>query len=535
MTKTKFLMPLLVLLILGMATTAFAQTSCNVASTPVSRATSTGHTEQAGDLIFNCSAVGAAGTSAATLTISYGGVIITNDAVYPAGRPIAITSVTPGSFTGGAPTVSNATISNATGQIVINVPAQPAGSPAGSFSLTGVLVSLNGTGLTNLNANVSASPGNGVLITAGQNVATVITLILPGINTTTAPPALLAGTQAALYPSTSAATPVTSVPGRSTFTIVITENYIDMLREVAQFAGALNDTNLNVTFSGLATGSSITGCSATMNNASTGVATAVVSLSSATVTVAAPTLTVTIDAGSLADQSQIEQVRITCTGFSINLATTPQPLSTPITATVTLAPTGNALSGAGAVLTSGTTGQIPRYQSTPISIGTVLAFTPNTTTFIIPFALGDPSTTAAAGTFDTGIAIANTTGETIGGTGIFATGGAQAQAGTITFHFFPNSGTAADRFSVTTASVASGASYVANVSEILRAAGRTAAFSGYIIGVANFTNGHGMAFLYGGTAAGRITSATDVMTISSPVNSARSAFAAPIGLEITSK
>jgi hypothetical protein len=194
---------------------------------------------------------------------------------------------------------------------------------------------------------------------------------------------------------------------------------------------------------------------------------------------------------------------------------------------------GNALSGAGAVLTGATTGQIPRYQSTPIAIGTVLAFTPNTTTFIIPFAIGDPSTTAPAGAFDTGIAIANTTGETIGGTGIFATGGAQAQAGTITFHFFPSSGTAADRFSVTTASVASGASYVANVSEILRGAGRTASFIGYIIGVANFTNGHGMAFLYGGTAAGRITSATDVLVISSPVNSARSAFGPPIGVEQT--
>jgi len=541
MTKTKFLMPLLVLLVLGMATSAFAQTSCNVASTPVSRATATGHTEQAGDLIFNCSAVGATPTTAATITVSYGGVIITNDATYPVARPIAITSVTPGSFTGGPPVVTNATISNTTGQIVINVPAQPAGSPAGSFSLTGVLVSLNGTGLLTLNANVSVSPGNGVLITAGQNVATVITSIQAGINTTTAPPALLAGTQAALYPSTSAVTPVVPVPGRGAFTIVITENYIDMYREQAQYAGASNDTKLLVTFSGLAAGTSITGCTATMNNAATGVATAAVTLSAATVTVAAPSLAVSITAGApIVDQSQIEQVRITCTGFAITLATTPQPLTTAITATVTLAPTGTALSATNTVQTTTNvtetgSGQIPRYQSAPINIGTVLAFTPNTTTFIIPFALGDPSTTAPAGTFDTGVAIANTTGETIGGTGIFATGGAQAQAGTITFNFFPGDGVAANRFSVTTASIASGQSYVANVSEILRAGGRTAAFSGYIIAVANFTNGHGMAFLYGGLAAARITSATDVLTISSPVNAARSAFGVPIGLEISSK
>jgi hypothetical protein len=285
-----------------------------------------------------------------------------------------------------------------------------------------------------------------------------------------------------------------------------------------------------------------------MVNASTGVATAgalsvlnsTTGLATTTVSAASPSIVVSIPAGSFPDLTQIEQVRLTCTGFSLSLATTPQPLSTPITATVTLAPTGTALSATNTVQTTTNaaatgSGQVPRYQNSPISIGTVLSFTPNTTTFIIPFALGDPSATAPAGTFDTGVAIANTTGEAIGGTGIFPTGGAQAQSGTITFHFFPSSGVAADRFSVTTASVASGASYVANVSEILRAGGRTAAFSGYIIAVANFTNGHGMAFLYGGTAASRITSATDVLTISSPVNSARSAFAAPVGLEITSR
>jgi hypothetical protein len=322
----------------------------------------------------------------------------------------------------------------------------------------------------------------------------------------------------------------------------VTENYIDMLREVAQFAGALNDTNLAFTFSGLPTGSSISGCSATMNLASTGAATATVSVSGGGVITPStsggapgPTMTVTIDAGQLANQSQIEQVRLTCTTFNINLATTPQPLTTPITATVTLAPTGNALSSTNAVLTGGTTGQVPRYQSTPISIGTVLAFTPNTTTFIIPFALGNPSLTSPAGTFDTGIVVANTTGETVGGTGIFPTGGAQAQGGTITFNFFPNTGTAADRFSITTSSIASGASFISNVSEMLRGAGRSAAFSGYIIAVANFTNAHGMAFVYGGSAADRITSATDVMTISPPVISGRSIFAGLTGVEPTSK
>jgi hypothetical protein len=444
--------------------------------------------------------------------------------------------------------VTDTTISNSTGQIVITVPGQAAAAN-GSFSLTGVLVSLDGTNFTSLSATVSVSPGNNVLIVAGQNVATVITSIQQGINTTTAPPALLTGTQSALYFATSTVVAVPNVTGRGSFTIVVTENYIDMFREVAQFAGAINDTNLNFTFSGLPTGSSLTGCGATMNLASDGTATATLTPAPNTATVTpstsggapGPTLTVRITAGQLANQSQIEQVRVTCTGFSINLATTPQPLTTPITATVTLAPTGiplNATTGAVLTTTNGGetgSGQVPRYQSSPINIGTVLSFTPNTTTFIIPFALGNPSLTAPAGTFDTGVVVANTTGETVGGTGIFSSGGAQAQAGTITFNFFPNSGTAADRFSITTASIASGASFISNVSEMLRGAGRTASFSGYIIAVANFTNAHGMAFVYGGSAADRITSATDVMTISPPIVSSRSGLAGLTNVEVTSK
>jgi hypothetical protein len=551
MTKTKLLMPLAVILAMGMATSAFAQMSCNVASTPVSRATATGHTEQAGDLIFNCSAVGAAPTLPATMTLSYGGVIITNTAAFPAGRPIDVTSVTPGSFTGGPPDIpnDNSTVSNATGQVVVNIPGQPAGSPAGSFSVTGVLVSLNGTNLNSLDVSVSVSQGTGVLITAGQNNATVITSIQQGINTTTAPPAILAGTQAALYFGTPpAATPTTLAPvvGRAAFTIVVQENYIDMLREGAQYAGSTpagQDTNLAFTFTGIATGTTIGPCTALLHNTNTLVQTALTvsggGLLTSTTTGGAPgpTMTVSIPGGVLTDLSQIEQVRLTCAGITINATTTPQPLSTPITATVTLATTGSALSSATppAPIVTGAGAVVPRYQSTPISIGTVLAFTPNTTTMIIPFALGDPSTTAPAGTFDTGVAIANTTGETVGGTGVFATGGAVAQAGTVTFHFFPSSGIAADRFSVTTASVASGASYVANVSEILRAGGRTASFSGYIIAVANFTNAHGMAFLYGGSAASRITSATDVLTIQPPAVSGRGTFGLTPGVEATWK
>src|SRR6476620_767083 len=82
MLKIKNILPVfVVLLFLGLSSTAFAQLSCNVASTPVSRDTDTGLTEPAGDLIFNCIA-GATATSAATLTIDYG-TPITDNTVFP--------------------------------------------------------------------------------------------------------------------------------------------------------------------------------------------------------------------------------------------------------------------------------------------------------------------------------------------------------------------------------------------------------------------------------------------------------------------
>ncbi len=53
--KKKYLMPVLTaILMAGLSTAAFAQESCSVASTPVSRDTATGLTEVAGDLTFTC-------------------------------------------------------------------------------------------------------------------------------------------------------------------------------------------------------------------------------------------------------------------------------------------------------------------------------------------------------------------------------------------------------------------------------------------------------------------------------------------------
>jgi hypothetical protein len=502
MTKTRLFTPLFVIAFLAMANTAFAQLNCGISSTAVSRATNTGHTEPAGDLRFTCTGGGAA-TTAATFTVNYSGAQITNSTAAGFPVPIQIANTSGSLSGGGAPTIAG--VSNTTGDITISVPAQAAAAD-GAFTLMGVLVSLNGTNLTTLEAVVSASAGNNVFIVAQQNRATAITTISPGINTTTTPPTV---TPALYFSSTGG-----PAPGKGTFTINVTENYIDMFKDVLQNPSANGDTELLFTFSGLATAMNITGCAA--------IATPAGSAPAPTTTTITPTSnTLRVRFGANADLTLVETISLSCTGLSLNVGgTTPLPLSTPITATVTLAPTGNAFGTNNTVLVPPATGSsIPRYANSTINLGTVMSFTPNTTTFIIPFAVGDPATVQPVGAFDTGIAFANTTGETVGGTGIFPIGKSQAQNGTITFNFFPSDASAA--FSYTTASIASGASYVSNVSEILRAAGRTTPFLGYVIGIANFTNGHGVSYVYGGSSTTRLTSASPVLVISSPILVAR--------------
>jgi hypothetical protein len=270
MTKTKLFMPLLVILVMGMATSAFAQLNCAVASGTISRATKTGHAEQAGDISFTCVAASASAVGAATVTVQYP-VIITNTTLWTtAATGIRITDTT-GSFAGaGAPII--AAVVNAAGggtsQVVMSVPAQVAGGN-GTFTLRGVLVSLVGATATgNLQANVSVSPpasaGANILINSGDNTPTVITSIMDGIDVSTGnAPALTTGTAPALFLGSGA----NVVPTRAGFSITLKENYIDMFRTVFNNTsiGATNATQLTYTFSGMAVGSTIGPCVPTLS------------------------------------------------------------------------------------------------------------------------------------------------------------------------------------------------------------------------------------------------------------------------------
>src|SRR5262249_61597676 len=116
-------------------------------------------------------------------------------------------------------------------------------------------------------------------------------------------------------------------------------------------------------------------------------------------------------------------------------------------------------------------------------------------------------TVTAAG-FNTGLAFANTTTDP----GTTALGFAQAvrQTGGITFYFYPASGSA---FSYATkagspgtgldasGNVPTGGSYIVLLSQLLAAAGAPADFSGYIVAICNYTNGHGLFEVFNNSGA----------------------------------
>ena len=559
MLKIKNILPVFVaLLVLGVAGTAFAQESCSVASTPVSRATLTGLTEPAGDLIFLCTS-GTVATTSATMTVDYG-TPITNTTGWPTGKPIAIptTSLT-GNFAVAAqmPTIAAVTT---TGQVIVTIPAQPAGANvSSSFTLTGILLALNGSGKTSVAATVSVSPGNNVLITAGQNVATVITSILNGINNPTITPG--AGNLGAIL---GVGTPV----GGGGFSVDVSEAYIDMFRSftaaspsipfngcgasggpVANGPCSTQGVQLTYTFSGIPTGLTFgagTGSSfgtCTTNQSSGGSSTGTPIIVSSNNTISATNSTITLEVSGSPSPTAIDKVTLACPNVVIGSTATIPLAPGAITVTVTLAPVGAAFGGAASntpLVTVATGGSIPRYAALQSSALTVVNIIPATTNMLLPYV-------AIGNGFDTGLVFDNTTMDPYGSSG----GGPKPQAGTVALYFFPANGSTP--FCVTTGGTATnpvgggstatncivlsslvgtglasggvvpaGSSWVALGSQILGAAtGAPTAFGGFVFAITQFTNSHPLFFVADATFSGKFAAGGPGLVLPPPSLSSR--------------
>ena len=532
MLKIKNILPVLaVLVFMSLASTAFAQVSCNVASTPVSRDSSTGLTEPAGDITFACTQTGATGSTAgATITVTYSGIPITNDTTFPGAnygggvspaKPIAVTE------TGTCAAATAVAVSNAAGSVVITLPAvSPGVTLSCNYTLTGVLLALSGSGATSVTATVSVSPGNNLLITAGQNTPTVVTSVLvpvvaSGVTVSAGP---------GLVPTTGASTAFSSA-----FSIKVTENYIDMFRDRATFNGgaASNGVQLTYTFAGIPTGASIQGCTATITSGGV-----TITPGSGNVTSTANVLTVEVSATP--SLTAIDSITLSCpaAGFVNGTATLPLTAGS-ITATVSLAPVGTAFSSTGAILSDGTTtGKIPRYTGPSFGPLTVINIIPLTTHMIVPFV-------AVGNGFDTGLVVANTTADPYGPTA----GGARPISGPVTVAFYPATGAAAFCVStgagaapvagiascstvtagsgLTSGSVNSGSAWSVLASQLVAGAtGAPTAFTGYAFIIANFPFAHPTAFVADATFSGKFASGGPMLVLQNPAVVGRSTFPA---------
>jgi hypothetical protein len=455
------------------AAAAYAQVG--VSSIPVTTVRNTGRAELAGAV--QLTAGGA--TVADTFTIRYG-VPITNGTT--TGIAIDAASTWPGCA------IAALGVDNVNGIVTITCGAAAAGQ---FFKITGVRVSVDGFAGSQILATIGAlfTP-----ITAGQSSAVVIESVAPGLK-------LAFGNSVQSFLAN-------SFTATGTGKVFYQEGFASAFRTITDEGGAITGatgpTTILLTLAGLPAGYTVTasfgaGTSPTLTAA----------LSGATFTSTTTQRTITITAENVAILETLE-VDFTL-GFGFTVALPLNPASFAVTAT--LYPNDAALSIFGGVVVPF---NAPKFavSNVPSDAGqTIITIIPASTSFVIPYA------TTALG-YDTGIAIANTTSDPFGA----FTGGATKQNGTITFNFYPNDGTTIAPYTtkagspgsgLTAAGVLnSGSTYVVLLSQVLTAAGRTTAFTGYIIPIVNANECHGVAFVSDFT--GKFTSFAPMLIIPNP-------------------
>jgi len=404
------------------------------------------------------------------------------------------------------PTVTNATGAYATaypggayistsstnnpGLLIVNI---PAGGVAGDrFTISNVRVQISGTGISNLAASIS-TVGNAIL--GGQTNPTVVTSVANGIGTVTLPSS--GGGPISLNAVTGLAT------GGNPATLRVKENFLSAFAPgtgvkivlskappagtTLQFAGTATTDAAGTTWAIGDSAGTTTGTAANVTSASTNLNVYYYYVTSATAgdnNTVLETLTVTITESGTPTSSQL-------------------PLDlTPVSVQVSLAPISSALTSGGA----GKSTPTPRYDELLVAGPTIVTISGSRTALMAEYV------TVGSG-FDTGIAITNTT-EDPGATALGGGGAAVAQAGTITFYFFPATGTNPTSYVTSSTSpnntmldssgrVPAGGTYKILLSQLLAAVGGPETFDGYVIAVCNFTHAHGMYVLSNFTTWGQ--------------------------------
>jgi hypothetical protein len=521
---------------------------------PRTTATSTGQTEIAGDLLIQAGPIGANGAGAGqVITVDYGVPITVPISFNPGGTGISVFGAAAmagpgtGGFyclagAGGVPAGCPALAVGAAGtytiggpnqnQLLISVVTAPgpnAANPSGSIQISGVKVSLAAlTPPTTLNATigVTAATGFGAYsVIAGQNIATAISLVSPAFTSVNTPSSGGGGT----------ATGQGSILNTGTvsdrlFTIDIPENFVDAFKSTVgppAIAGYLNDTALQLTFSGIPAGVNLNlaGGVAGTGNSSCSTATtdgptiyvsgtttvpaggnlATTSLTNNIINSGTNSTIFTITTGMPFNNSQLETVRIRGCIFTSGTVG-PIVVGQDISVSVTMAPTGVALNANAPFQIGPVAGNFPRFANSPIS-ATVVRMRQALTDLLIPFAVRSVG-------FDTGIAIANTSDDP------HSSSRDADNGGTIMLTFMPQTGSS---FTLTTSGTGPGTGLGAGgvlgagrtwsvlLSELMGAVtGAPTSFTGQIYVRTNFTLAHGAAFVTNFTG---FTSASPVLVL----------------------
>ena len=377
-------------------------------------------------------------------------------------------------------------------------------SNSGSFKLVGVRIDANGkTGAQSFSASVNSS-ANGYLLIATSG--SIINNIGPGLAGSPLIGFAPGNTQlnCAVGGPFSAGTATIftnrNVP-RACGSFTLTEGFASAWRNRIQSGnsstgpsnsiGSTNGgTNIRLTFNNVPAGVTITLTSnkgtATSNSSLN------MQLSNATITSSATTSILSFLGTSTTDIETAEIDYTVTTPLSSTAAvTTPST----ITVTATMYPLGDGVDSAG--LPREDQGY-PAFVEADVGPTAIVNIVAANTTLLMPYAL------VIAPTFDTGIAVANTTKDPIGS----GAGGATPGTGTITVDFFPTTATggAGTPVTLTTSStvkpggglssdgtLAAGATWTVLLSQLLSAAGSTGNFTGYVFIRTNFLNAHGTA------------------------------------------
>jgi hypothetical protein len=482
--KTRTLLVAAVML-LSFTAAAYAQATFTVGSIPVTAVVRSGNAEKTGDITFSIVSTNAGTSNTGTITISYG-VPITSPS---ANITVSSTFATLNS------------VSYSGGTVVLNV--ANTGVVGSTITLSGVRVAVAGTSLTTLDASISAVAN---AVTAGQTTVRVINAISAGLASISFP---TDGTAAQINAVSGAVTSGAKYTGATAgANIRVRENFLNAFGTTVD-ATQTQPPIIRLTLNQLPpAGVSISFPLVAGNDNSTTSAWQLCSGDSP-YTLATADATIKSDSTSLAvyyrlatgSDYTIQERMVVPVSVAVDTGKASFPLpSTSFTLTATLYPIAAAFNSDGTL----TSLPIPRYVAEEVGPITFLDIVGSNTAMIFPY-----MTASKATGYDTGIAIANTT--TDPGSSKLGVSGATKQSGTISFYFYPSMPVGGTTVPTTityttkagspgsgldsTGNLPSGSTYIVLASQLLKDAGITTDFSGYMIAVANFSNGHAQYFV----------------------------------------